>query len=142
MVMALQKLLRTECSPLEGSVGYAVPDSTVLAALLTQLEGLQALWAQVDRSALTPVKTCTSLQHQVLALLLHFLGPMETVHCFAIGVSSNTCMTRNMFTGLRHKFLLCFAEAFVHRKLCVAVGLVCSQLHAGQAFCGNTTSWS
>ena len=53
--MALQKLLRTECSPLEGSVGYAVPDSTVLAALLTQLEGLQALWAQVDRSALTPV---------------------------------------------------------------------------------------
>ncbi len=55
MVMAVRKLLRTECSPLEGSVEYTVPDSTVLAALLTQLEGLQGRWVQVDRSALTPV---------------------------------------------------------------------------------------
>jgi len=69
MVVALRKLLRTECSPLEGSVEYTVPDSTVLAALLTQLEGLQSLWAQVDRSALTPVMVqnmFTSLPHYFL----------------------------------------------------------------------------
>ena len=66
MVVALQKLLRTECSPLEGSVGYTVPDSSVLAPLLTQLEGLQGLWAQVDRSALTAVTVqnmFTGLRH-------------------------------------------------------------------------------
>jgi len=69
MVVALQKLLRTQCSPLEGSVGYTVPDNSVLAALLTQLEGLQGLWAQVDRSALTPVMVqnmFTSLPHYFL----------------------------------------------------------------------------
>ena len=55
MVVALQALLKTQCSPLEGSVEYTVPDNSVLAPLLTQLEGLQDLWAGVDRSALTPV---------------------------------------------------------------------------------------
>ena len=66
MVVCLQKLLRTECSPLEGSVGHTVPESNLLAALLTKLEGLQALWVQVDRSALTPVTVqnlFTSLPH-------------------------------------------------------------------------------
>ncbi|DBA95050.1 TPA: hypothetical protein ACH3X1_002563 [Trebouxia sp. C0004] len=43
MVAALRLLLKTECSLLEGSVEYPVPDNSVLAALLTQLEGLQAL---------------------------------------------------------------------------------------------------
>ena len=55
MVEALRLLLNTECSPLEDSVEYNVPDSWVVALLLTQLEGLQDLWAEVDRSALTPV---------------------------------------------------------------------------------------
>ncbi|KAL0042394.1 hypothetical protein WJX77_011151 [Trebouxia sp. C0004] len=55
MVAALSLLLKTECSPLEGSVGYIVPGKSLLAPLLTQLQGLQALWAEVDRSTLTPV---------------------------------------------------------------------------------------
>ncbi len=55
MVAALRLLLKTECSPLEGNVGYIVPDNSLLAPLLTQLEGLQGLWAEVDRSELTPV---------------------------------------------------------------------------------------
>lgn len=69
MVAALRLLLKTECSPLEGNVEYNVPDSSVVAPLLTQLEGLQDLWAEVDRSALTPVTVWSmmiSLQHTSL----------------------------------------------------------------------------
>jgi len=85
-------------------VEYTVPDSTVLAPLLTQLEALQALWAQVDRSALTSVTIW------------------------------NTC------TSLQHKSLLCFARSSDQRKMCIALGLMGDQIHAGQEICGHTTS--
>ncbi len=62
MVGALRLLLKTQCSPLEGSVEYTVPDNSVLAPLLTQLEALQDQWAEIDRSALTPVTVGNTLK--------------------------------------------------------------------------------
>ena len=72
MVAALKVLLRTECSPLEAGVEYFVPDNSLLMPLLTQLEGLQALWAAVDRSELISVTFWN-------ALLVH-----DTHPCFAL----------------------------------------------------------
>ena len=130
--MALQKLLKTKCSPLEGSVGYTVPDSTVLAPLLTQLEGLQALWAQVDRSALTPVAVwniCTSLRHHVLVLLCHMFCPKEVVHCFGT-FHQDQCDVNNMqVKKLMKQCFLIMADVPHDRQLrvlCRVVGLYVS----------------
>ena len=77
MVAALKVLLRTECSPLEAGVEYSVPDNSLLMPLLTQLEGLQALWAAVDRSELISVTFWN-------ALLVH-----DTHPCFACQIPQN-----------------------------------------------------
>lgn len=61
MVGALRLLLKTQCSPLECSVEYTVPDNS-MAPLLTQLEALQDQWAEIDRSALTPVTVGNTLK--------------------------------------------------------------------------------
>ena len=50
MVGALQRLLTTHPSPLETGVNYVTPDNSVLSDLLSQLEHLQALWQDFDRS--------------------------------------------------------------------------------------------
>ncbi|KAA6422315.1 MAG: hypothetical protein FRX49_07785 [Trebouxia sp. A1-2] len=76
MVVALQKLLKTECSPLEGSVGYTVPLNNLLAPLLTQLEGLQALWAQVDRCFLGDVDSAEGVLKQVDASCRGLMSPL------------------------------------------------------------------
>ncbi|DBA85409.1 TPA: hypothetical protein ACH3X2_006087 [Trebouxia sp. C0005] len=76
MVVALEKLLKTECSPLEGSVGYTVPLNNLLAPLLSQLEGLQALWAQVDRCFLGDVDSAEGVLKQVDASCRGLMSPL------------------------------------------------------------------
>ncbi len=49
MVEAVEQLLVTPCSPLEGSVEPAAPDDSLLQPLLAQLEALQALWSECKR---------------------------------------------------------------------------------------------
>ena len=106
MVMALGLLLKTECSPLEGSVEYIVPDNSVLAPLLTQLEGLQDLWAQVDRSAMTPVTVWNNFKGSPCCAL----PGTATAHCFEIStwiaVRSTTCRSNYMQVDKSTKALI------------------------------------
>ncbi len=111
MVAALRLLLQTDRSPLEAGVNleytsyaeYIVPENSLLAPLLTQLEGVQGLWETFRRYK--------NLQ----------LSPTVRVYSFCPAVRCICLLPRTCHCCLT------FIQAFRFRCVtCIKVGVFCS----------------